>query len=52
MVLIYEKMEALYAEFNERAEATTSGYSATDNFLQYYSVVVALRIITRSDQGV
>ena len=35
MVLIYEKMEALYAEFNERVEATTSGCSATDNFLQY-----------------
>ena len=35
-------MEALYAELNERAEAATSSYSATDNFLQYiYSVLLA-----------
>ena len=41
-VLIGEKSETLYAEFNERAEATTSSYSATGDFLQYsYSVLVA-----------
>ena len=34
-------MEALYAELNERAEAATSSYSATGDFLQYiYSVLV------------
>ena len=42
MGLISEKMEALYAELNERAEATTSGYFVTGDFLQYiYSVLVA-----------
>ena len=30
-----EKKEALYAEFNERAEAATSSYSTTSNILQY-----------------
>ena len=41
-MLISEKMEALYVELNERAEAATSSYSATDDFLQYlYSVRVA-----------
>ena len=40
--LISEKAEALYAELNERAEAATSNYSATTDFLQYiYSVLVA-----------
>ena len=40
--LISEKVQALYAEINERVEAATSGYSATCNFLQYiYSVLVA-----------
>ena len=34
-VLISEKTEALYAEFNQRAEAATSSYSATGDFLQY-----------------
>ena len=35
------KTEALHAEFNKRAEATTSKYSAEVNFLQYiYSVLV------------
>ena len=35
-------MEALYAELNERAEAATSSYSATGNFLQYiYFVLMA-----------
>ena len=33
--LISEKTEALYAELNERAEAATNRYSATDDFLQY-----------------
>ena len=39
--LISEKTEALYAELNERAEAATSSYSVTGDFLQYiYSVPV------------
>ena len=39
--LISEKTEALYAELNERAEAATSSYSVTGEFLQYiYSVPV------------
>ena len=34
-------MEALYAELSKRAEAATSSYSATGDFLQYiYSVFV------------
>ena len=38
--LISEKMEAFYAELNERSVATSS-YSVTGNFLQYiYSVPV------------
>ena len=37
-----EKIETLYAELNERAEAATSHYSATGDFLQYiYFVLVA-----------
>ena len=41
-VLIYEKMEALYADLNERAKTATSSYSVTGNFLQYiYSVTVS-----------
>ena len=37
-----EKTEALYAELNKRAEAATSSYSATGDFLQYiYSVLIA-----------
>ena len=40
--LISEKPEALHAEFNERAEASTSSYFATGDFLQYiYYVLVA-----------
>ena len=40
--LISEKKEALYAELNKRAEAATSSYSATGNFLQnIYSALVA-----------
>ena len=34
--LISEKTEALSAGLNERAEAATSSYSVTDDFLQYY----------------
>ena len=33
-VLISEKMEAFYAELNERAEAATSSYSVTGDFLE------------------
>ena len=41
-MLIYEKMEALYTDLNERAKAATSSYSVTGNFLQYiYSVTVS-----------
>ena len=29
-------MEILYAELNERAEAATSSYSVTGDFLQYF----------------
>ena len=44
-----KKTEALYAELNERAEAATSSYSISDDFLQYiYSVLV----IRTSDQSV
>ena len=40
--LLSEKTEALHAELNKRAEATTSSYSADVDFLQYiYSVVMA-----------
>ena len=38
-----KKAEALYAELNERAEAATSSYSVTGDFLQYtYSVPVTV----------
>ena len=41
MGLISEKTEVLYAELNERAEAATSSYSVTGEFLQYiFSVPV------------
>ena len=36
MRLLSEKMEALHAELNERAEAATSSYSAEVNFLQNF----------------
>ena len=40
--LVSEKTEALRVEFNERAEATISSYSAPGDFSQYnYSVLVA-----------
>ena len=38
--LISEKTEALYAELNERMEAATSSYTATDRFLQYIKEVL------------
>ena len=39
--LIDDFFEALYAELNERPEAATSSYSATDEFLQYiYSLLM------------
>ena len=41
MGLISKKTEALHAELNKMAEAATSSYSVTGNFLQYiYSVLV------------
>ena len=41
MGFISEKTEVLYAQLNRRAEAVTSSYSVTGNFLQYiYSVPV------------
>ena len=40
--MLSEQTEALYAELNKRAEAATSSYSATGDFLQHiYSVLVA-----------
>ena len=40
--LISEKAEALYVELNERAEAATSNYPATADFLEHIcSVLVA-----------
>ena len=42
MGLVSEKMEALFVEFNKRAEAAISSYSVPGNLLQYnYSVLVA-----------
>ena len=39
---LLKKTEALYTEFNKRAEAATSSYSVTDDFLQcIHSVSVA-----------
>ena len=41
MGLISEKMETFYVEFNEKAEAATSSYSAPGHFSQYiYSVLM------------
>ena len=41
MGLISKKTEDLHAELNKMAEAATSSYSVTGNFLQYiYSVLV------------
>ena len=47
---ISEKMEAFYAEFNERAETATSSYSVTGDFL--FILCLWLGIIRTSDQGV
>ena len=44
--LISEKTEALYTEFNKRAEKATSSYSVTSDLCPW------LRIIKTSDQGV
>ena len=42
MGLVSEKMEALFVEFSERAEAAISSYSAPGDLLQYnYSVLAA-----------
>ena len=50
--LIFEKTVALLAELSKRAEAATSSYSATGDFLQCsYSVLLA-KIIRSSDQGI
>ena len=39
--LVSEKTKALFAELNEKVEAATSNYPATDEFLQYiYSMLV------------
>ena len=51
--LVSEKMEALYAQLNERVEAATSSYSATgENFYNILILCLWLRIIKGSDQGV
>ena len=42
MGLISKKTEAFYVEFNERAKAATSSYSAPGDFSQFiYPVLVA-----------
>ena len=40
---LFEKTEALYAELNQRAEATASSYSAIDNFVQYFYSVLMVK---------
>ena len=50
--LISEKMEALYPELNERAEAATSIYSATGDFYNIFILCLWLGIIRRSFLGV
>ena len=47
-----KKTEAFYAEVNERAEAATSSYSATDNFLRYIFFVPVTENHKKSNQGV
>ena len=42
MGLISEKTEALYTELSKSAEAATSSYSATGNFLQYICSVLVV----------
>ena len=52
MGLIFEKTEALYTEFNERAEAATGSYSSlSDIFYNTVIMCLCVRIIKRSDQG-
>ena len=41
--LISEKAEALHVEINERVETTTSSYSATGDFLQYFYSAFAVK---------
>ena len=50
--LMSEKTEALYVEFNERAEAATSSYSEPGDFHNIFTLCLWLRIKRRSDQGV
>ena len=47
-----KKMEALYAELNERAEAATSSYSSTGDFLRYIYSLPVIENHQKSDQGV
>ena len=50
MGLIFEKTEALYTEFNERAEAATGSYSSlSDIFYNTVIMCLCVRIIKRSD---
>ena len=44
--LISKKTEALYAELNEIAEAATSSYSSTGDFLQYIYCFLYYFILT------
>ena len=46
--LISEKAEALYAGLNKRAEASTSSYSVTGDFLQYIYFVP----VTKNHQNI
>ena len=41
--LISEKTEVLYVELNDRAEATTSKYSAPGDFSQYINSVLVTK---------
>ena len=46
--LISEKTEALYADLNKRAEAATSSYSVTGDFLKYIYFV----LLTKNPQNI
>ena len=46
--LTSKKTGALYAEFNKRAEAATSSYPVTGNFLQYIYFV----LVTKNHQNI
>ena len=50
--LLSEKMEALHAEPNQRAEAATSSYSVVVVLYNIFIRCLRLRIIRRSDEGV